>query len=140
MNNLLAPFYELFFDWGSNQTLLNCVFNNNDYTKFGLLLLVLPILLLVTFYKLWDPIRKQRLMLAIVFILITIITYGTTYGILNNNSCILNEVYAYTGDSANPNWFIQQMCIINLVISLVLTFLFSIGVKRISTQNSHNPF
>ena len=92
LNNLLAPLYEWFFNWNNYQTLLTCLWDNYDYGKFAWLLLLTPPLFLVLFYKIWEPMNKQRLMWLVTIIIIAIINYTATTGILYNNECILDEL------------------------------------------------
>jgi len=142
MNNLLAPMYELFFDYASYQDLLDMIYNNYDYGKIGLVLLLVPLALLAVFYKVWEPMRKQRLMWFLSLLLILIITYLSTTVIINNNGEILEYIGNYTGDDGqmDPDYFIFQMSMISVLYSLVLSIIYSLGLKTISVNNSHNPF
>ena len=111
MNNLFAPFYEWWFDWDVYQVLLTCLFDNNDYGKFGWLLLIVPLLLLALFYRAWDPMRRQRLMWLITTIIISLIGYMTTTGIVFNNVCILDELNGL--DAKLAETFIVQISLIS---------------------------
>jgi formate hydrogenlyase subunit 3/multisubunit Na+/H+ antiporter MnhD subunit len=140
MNDLFAPFYDndLFFDWNIYQTLLECVFDNLDYGKLGFLLILTPLILLVLFYKAWEPMRKQRLMYLVVILIILIINYSATTGILNINECILN--IRGGNPPVNIDYFIFQMSMISVIYSVISSLIFSFIIKRFSTHNSHNPF
>ena len=140
VNDLLAPMYEYFFNWDNYEILLTCLWDNNDYGKFGWLLLLVPLLLLVLFYKVWEPMRKQRLMWLITIIIISIVSYAATTGILFNNECILDELAAYNGDQVNPEYFIFQISMITVFYSVIISFIYTLLIKRFSTHNSHNPF
>lgn len=140
INDLLAPMYEYFFNWNNYQILLTCLYDNNDYGKFGWLLLIMPLLLLVLFYKVWEPLRRQRLMWLIIIIITAIIGYAATTGIIYNNECILNELAAYDGSQVDPEYFVFQISMINVLYSLIVSLIFTIIIKRFSTHNSHNPF
>ena len=140
INDLLAPMYEYFFNWNNYQILLTCLYDNNDYGKFGWLLLIMPLLLLVLFYKVWEPLRRQRLMWLIIIIITAIIGYAATTGIIYNNECILNELAAYDGSQVDPEYFVFQISMITVLYSLIVSLIFTIIIKRFSTHNSHNPF
>ena len=142
MNNLLAPFYDSFFDWNTYQDLLMPVFNNSDYGKFGFVLILIPLIILTFFYRLWEPMRNQRLMWFISVIIISVIAYTATTGILYNNVEISNLIGNYSGDDgqANPDYFILQMSLISVLYSTLISLFFSFFLRKISTNNSHNPF
>jgi hypothetical protein len=138
MNNLFAPMYEWWFNWNEYQVLLTCLFDNNDYGKFGWLLLIVPLLLLALFYKAWEPMRRQRLMWLITTIIISLIGYMATTGIVFDNDCILDELNGL--DSKLAETFIVQISLISALYFLLASLLYTLIVKRFSTHNSHNPF
>ena len=141
MNDLLALFYEPFFDYNSYQDLLNLVFDNADYGKLGFILILIPLVVLAVFYKLWDPIRNQLLMLGLSILLVLIIAYSATSGILYSNGGILQAIGNYTGDDGqiDPDYFVFQMSMISLLYGVIISLAYSFGLKLISTNNSHNP-
>lgn len=138
MNDLFAPLYEWWFNWDDYQVLLTCLYDNNDYGKFGWLLLIVPLLLLALFYKAWEPMRRQRLMWLITTIIISLIGYMATTGIVFNNVCILDELNGL--DSKLAETFIFQISLISALYFLLASLLYTLIVKRFSTHNSHNPF
>ena len=138
MNNLFAPFYEWWFDWDVYKVLLTCLFDNNDYGKFGWLLLIVPLLLLALFYRAWDPMRRQRLMWLITTIIISLIGYMATTSIVFNNVCILDELNGL--DSKLAETFIVQISLISALYFLIISLIYTFIVKRFSINNSHNPF
>ncbi len=144
MNDLFTPLFDnaLFFDWMTYQDLLACVYNNFLYTKLGLILVLVPLILLIFFYKVWDPIRKQRFMWFICIIIILIIGYFSTREILYSNTCILNLLGSYQPGDNNPDpkGFIFQMSMITSLYSLISSLIFTLIIKSFSTHNSHNPF
>ncbi|MCF6297998.1 MAG: hypothetical protein L3J08_08455 [Flavobacteriaceae bacterium] len=141
MNDILVILYEIFFDWNTYQDLIKYVFNNFDFGKIGWVLLLVPLIILFVFYKFWEPMRRQRLMWVITVIVISIIAYATTSGILYNNNSILQHIGNYTGDGGpDADYFIFQMSMISALYAFILSFLESMIIKNISTNNSHNPF
>jgi formate hydrogenlyase subunit 3/multisubunit Na+/H+ antiporter MnhD subunit len=143
MNNLLAPFYEFFFDYNVCQDLLNAVFDNLDYGKICISLIVVPAIILGVFYKFWDPLNTQRLKWGISLIIIAIVAYSITNWFLYNNSSIQEIIGNYNSEEnqVDPNYFIFQMGMISILYSIILSFIpFTFIYKRLSTNNSHNPF
>ena len=138
MNNLFAPMYEWWFEFEVYEILLDCLYDNNDYGKFGWLLLIVPLLLLALFYKAWEPMRRQRLMWSITIIIISLIGYMTTTGIVFNNVCILDELNGQ--DPKLAETFIVQISLISALYFLLASLIYTFIVKRFSTHNSHNPF
>ena len=142
MNNLLAPIYELFFDWHAYQELLSAVFNNFDYGKIGFLLLILPPIVFVIFYKIWDPMQSQILKWIISVVVILFISYLATSTMLYGNIEIAQYIGDYIEGDGQPDghYFIFQMSIYTVLISLLPTGLSSFLFRFISINNSHNPF
>ena len=137
-NDLFAPVYEWWFEFGVYEILLDCLYDNNDYGKFGWLLLIVPLLLLALFYRAWDPMRRQRLMWLITTIIISLIGYMTTTGIVFNNVCILDELNGL--DAKLAETFIVQISLISALYFLIISLIYTLIVKRFSINNSHNPF
>ena len=123
MNEIIVKLYEEFFDWSTYQGLLNMVFNNHDYGKIGWLILIIPIIILIIFYKFWDPISAST--------------------VLYNNTKIIQYLGNYTGGNGQPDadYFIIQMSLMTLVYSLIIAFILSIiPFRLISSNNRNNPF
>ena len=142
MNEFLAPFYESFFNYNVYQELLDMVFNNLDYGKFGWLLIIVPLIDMLVFYKLWEPIPRQRLKWFLTLLFTAVILYSATSAILYNNPDIMEYAGNYTGESdqVNPGYFIFQMSMITVLYSFIMSFIYSVIVKRFSTDNTNNPF
>mgnify|MGYP006076058233 FL=1 len=140
INDLLAGFYEDFFNWNNYEILLTSLYDNNDYGKFGWLLLIVPLIMMLLFYKVWEPMRKQRLMWLITIITIAIVNYAVTTGIIYANVDVLNEIDIFDGSQVDPEFFVFEISMINALYTLLISLFYSIILKRFSTQNSHNPF
>ena len=138
MNDLFAPFYEFWLNYEVYEVLYTCLYDNNDYGKFGWLLLMVPLLLLALFYRAWDPMRRQRLMWLITTIIISLIGYMATTGIVFNNVCILDELNGL--DAKLAETFIVQISLISALYFLLVSLIYTFIVKRFSINNSHNPF
>tara|TARA_B100000795_G_C22520923_1_gene331327 strand:+ start:98 stop:526 length:429 start_codon:yes stop_codon:yes gene_type:complete len=140
INDLLAGFYEDFFNWNNYEVLLTSLYDNNDYGKFGWLLLIVPLIMMLLFYKVWEPMRKQRLMWLITIITIAIVNYAITTGIIYSNVDVLNEIDIFDGSQVDPEFFVFEISMINALYTVLISLFYSIILKRFSTQNSHNPF
>ena len=85
--------------------------------------------------------RNQRLMWFITMLTIIVIAYAATTGILYYNNEILQFIGNYTGEEGpDADFFIFQMSLISALIAFILAFFESMIIKKISTNNSHNPF
>lgn len=141
--NEIAPLFEFFFKWDTYQELLNAIYNNVDYSKIGLLLIFIPLLLLTTFYKFWDPVSSSKLKWCVTICIISIFSYIGASSILYNNPDIIQYLGNYTGENGQPDadYFIFQMSMITSCYGLLLGVILSIIPFRfISTNNSNNPF
>ena len=138
MNDLVVPLYEDLFDYDTYQILLDCLYNNNDYGKFGWLLLIVPLLLLALFYRVWDPMRRQRLMWLITIIIIPLIGFITTMSIVNYNNCIILQLNSQQVLLAES--LIIQISLYSALYFLIISLIYTLIVKRFSINNSHNPF
>jgi hypothetical protein len=143
MNEIIALLYEPFFNWDTYQELLSAVFNNLDYGKIGWLILIIPIIILIIFYKFWDPISSTKLKWWLMILSISILGYISASTILCSNPEMIQYLGNYTGENGQLDavYFIFQMSMITAVYSLIITLMLSIVPFRfISTNNSKNPF
>jgi hypothetical protein len=137
--NAIAPGYERFFDWETYQDLLNYVFLNFDYSKIGWSILVINLITLSVFYKLWDPVSASKLKWWLSILGIGILSYISTSTILYNNIDIIEHIA--TGLLPDGDYFIVQMSMISLLYSVIIAFILSVFPFRlISTNNRYNPF
>ncbi len=135
--------YEFLFNYDTYQTLLGMVFDNLDYGKMGWMLILVPVISLIVFYKFWDPVKGAKLKWYISLVFIIILCYAITTGILYNNSEILQYIGNATGavGEVDADYFILQMSIISLVYALIISIVFSMTFFRfLSTNNRYNPF
>jgi|TARA_B110000114_G_C15037315_1_gene375507 hypothetical protein len=143
MNEIIVKLYEEFFDWNTYQGLLNMVFNNHDYGKIGWLILIIPIIILIIFYKFWDPVSSSKLKWWLTILSISILGYISASTVLYNNTKIIQYLGNYTGGNGQPDadYFIIQMSLMTLVYSLIIAFILSIiPFRLISSNNRNNPF
>jgi hypothetical protein len=143
MNEIVASLYEPFFNWDTYQELLNAVFNNLDYGKIGWLILIIPIIILIIFYKFWDPVSSSKFKWWITMLVISILAYISTSAIIYNNPVIIQYLGNYTGENGqlDANYFIIQMSFITFGYCLIIAAILSIIPFRfLSTNNRNNPF
>jgi len=143
MNDIIALLYDRLFDWDTYQELSGMVFNNLDYGKLGWVLIVVPIIVLTVFYKLWDPVSNSKLKWYLTTLFIMIISYTGASIILYKNFEIIQYIGNFTGEDGqvNADYFIFQMGMISVVYTLIIAIVLSIiPFRLISTNNRYNPF
>ncbi|GAA3777940.1 hypothetical protein GCM10022271_07730 [Corallibacter vietnamensis] len=142
MNDFIASLYDPWFNYELYKDLQDSVFNAFDFQKLGWSLIIVSIILLLVFYKLWDPVKKPRFKWIITLLFAGIFMFAICYALLFNNIELLQYLGNYTGDvgEPNPQYFILQMAVISFVYGVALAGLLSIPIKYISVGNKHNPF
>lgn len=141
MNDFIASLYDPWFDYVTYNKLINSVFDIKDFQKLGFGFLIVSILGLIVFYKLWDPVKKPRLKWFATLLSIGLIMSIITYSLLSNNVGILTLFGNYSGSpEPDPQYFIFQMAAISFLYGVILSAILSISVKFISVANKYNPF
>ena len=141
MNDFIASLYDPWFDYVTYNKLINSVFDIKDFQKLGFGFLIVSILGLIVFYKLWDPVKKPRLKWFATLLSIGLIMSIITYSLLSNNVGILTLFGNYSGPpEPDPQYFIFQMAAISFLYGVILSAILSISVKFISVANKYNPF
>jgi hypothetical protein len=125
--NLLSNIYELFYKSG-DPNYSDTLFDNSGYLFLFLTAITVTIIVLLLFYKLIDSLKYSHIVHWIVVMVLNmlfvfIISYITVKSIVPDYGI----EYIFSGVS-------------NSIISLVFYILFSLGFKKISTNNHHNPF
>lgn len=134
-------FYEPWFDFSTNNVLLACVESNNDYVKIMGSVFIISILILLLFYKIYDPVSKSKLKWLITFFIIPFLCYNACDQILWANSCILIEMGNFNGNGVDPNSFVRQINFITMFYSITISIILSLLVfRKISSNNKNNPF
>jgi len=100
--------------------------------------------LLIIFYRVWDPLTKQTLKWLITGIITAVILFiSTRYFLIDESPCMLNLIDNYneqTPGLLDPNSFMYYVSGLIAILSMILTFVYSLIIKRFSINNSHNPF
>jgi len=134
-----ADYFEIFF----------CLNNMGSYTKFGLIFLLIPIVFWFIFYYLWNYPYGRWWHWLIFLLVVTATVFGLTWSIANievlskapmlcqNVSVSFSEIpgsYEYAQELylSYSSW--------NCLLSLIVSFLCSLGFKQISTYQKHLPF
>lgn len=134
MNNIATNLYELFvFD----SEFSNAVYDANDYVFLMLGFILIPIIILLFFYKPIDPIPVKFWKWFLTVLISFMIVFGFSYYWLSSNS-----MYDYIMiDYSSAMSFTLLLCIWSVVFSIIPTLLFSwIFSRTVSINNAKNPF
>lgn len=144
MNELLSGLYESWFDYETYQDLFRNVFKEQGFGFIGWAIIALSILLLVLFYKFWDPVEGQLKKWIIVLLINSLLIFGASYLILYNNQGLIEAMGNYSdGIGVNPHYFVFQISSISALYGLFTAFvccILPLPVKFLSNNNKHNPF
>lgn len=144
MNDLLAGLYESWFDYTTYQDLFRSVFREQGFGFIGWVIIVASVLLLVVFYKFWDPVQGQRKKWFLTLITNSLLVFGASYLILYNNQGLIEAMGNYSnGDGINPHYFVFQISAISALYAFIVAILLCLTplpVKIFSNDNSKNPF
>jgi hypothetical protein len=143
LNGFLSEWlYGPFFDYESNNVLLDCVNNNSDYVKIIAFVFAISMAGLFVFYKLYDPIKNSRLQWIITILLIPILCYVACEQILLANNCILIQMGNFSGEvgAVDPSSFVMRINFITMFYSFIISVILSILVfRKFSVNSSNNP-
>lgn len=142
MNNFIASLYDFWFNYALYKNLQDSVYNAYDFQKLGISLIIVSLLLLIFFYKFWDPVKKPRIKWSLILLIIGILMFGICYILLFNNNDLLIAIGNYSPELAepNPSYFIFQMAAVSGLYGIILSIILSFIVKYISVSNKNNPF
>lgn len=142
MNDIVASLYDPWFNYNLYKNLQDAVYNAFDFQKLGISLILVSVIGLLIFYKLWDPVKKPRFKWFITLLIIGLLMFGITYALMFNNVQILQYIGEYSGevDEPNPKYFIFQLALISLFYGILLSAVLSILIKYFSVSNKKNPF
>lgn len=142
MNEFVASLYDPWFNYALYKNLQDSVYNFYDFQKLGISLIIVSMILLIIFYKFWDPVKQPRLKWSFTLILAGVCMFAISYAILFNNSELLQYMGNFSGSvgEPDPQYFILQMSAISFLYGVILSGLLSILVKYISISNKNNPF
>jgi hypothetical protein len=126
----------------TNKVILDCVFNNYDYAKFGGVLIMTSFVLLFIFYKIWDPLKNQRLNWIFIIFIIALTCSITTYIFLVEFNVSLRMLLkGYNGSGPDPLSFVFIISLISFFLGLIAAITLSISpLSLLSSNNRYNPF
>jgi hypothetical protein len=90
MYNLLAPLYDFFLDNQSNFTYDSIMYDEGGYTLILGLLISIPLISYVIFYRILDFVIAKRLHFFLALIIVVLVVMGTTYGALFQFTSLLD--------------------------------------------------
>jgi len=146
MTNFFAMIYEFFFYNENFVEIFSVLFSSNGYLFLGLTFIIIPIIGLSVFYYLINNpyfTLKHWIFNALLigfFVIITSwlistnIIFNTDYDVLQKCLNSPGSGYALFADSLSIN-----IAIMNCILALILTFLYSIILKRFSKIHMHLP-
>lgn len=138
-NNIITTF---FLDYSDNRTLLDTIYDANIYTPIFFVEIVFHLAAVFLFYKLINPITKQRLKWLLLLVINCIIAFIISKSMLQSNGSVIDELVNMGDDETGyltPN-IPSVISFLNVLFSLVFTLILSIGLKYSSKTNRNNPF
>ena len=137
MNNFFAELEEVF-----GYIYLNAfsdeLYDNNIYTKLGIVLTITSLLWMFIYYYIINHPRYSNLISWIIWILIGgLVNFILTYSISYN---LLSELYYNSEKKMEYTNEFSILSSINFGWSLIFTFIFSILIKSKSSNATQTPF
>lgn len=141
---LFSFFYEFFENLlGFYNSSFSIVFQNfyqsGGYTDMGMILIIIPLVILLLFYLVWRYPYGTKLHWFITIIIIALIVGGSTYG-------AVRLTLADSLVSQDPNivdftsLLVFKYTMLNATLSLIVSFLYSLGLRQFSKVQMHLPF
>ncbi len=141
---IFEPFYEFFeksfgiFD-NNFSMVFQTLFENGGYNNMGLILLFIPLVFLLLFYFIWKypygTIWHWLISLGIITIIVGAATFGSVSLAIAKFLVDTNQVVADFTSS-----LVWKYAILNAFLSLLISFLFSLILRRFSKVQMHLPF
>lgn len=133
MNDLVAMIVEPFL---SLQPYTNVMFDSKEYAVSFWIMLLIPMLVLLVFYRFWDKVNSKRYHWILFCTISIILVFMTSVGRLYNSG--LMEFID------NPNYdgcvtYMYQYSGLITLYSLVLLLAFTFVFRFISPNNRYNP-
>lgn len=125
--NILSAIYELFYR-SAETNYSDTLYDNSGYLFLFLIAVTVTIIVLLLFYKAIDSLKYSHLVHWIAVLVL--------------NMLLVFLISYITVKSIAPDFGIEYVLssVTNSLISLLFYILFSLGFKKISTNNHHNPF
>lgn len=134
MKDILAPLYNYLLNPNNYEYLYDISYHFNHL--FFLFMIIVPIPILIIFYKIWDPVSSQRRNFFLTVFVLSIASYLFTEITLYSNV----DIIMYVENGGTVDYFNQIMGITNFFLQFIPSFIFAIIIRVISSNNRHNPF
>lgn len=142
MTDFCGPLFEGYFDYGYCTTVLEALNNGGEYTSIVFSTIITVVIGVFIFYKLIDPVRKQRLKWFALLGVLTIIGFFVATFMVNSNIDFMMYLAIYDSNEATEisgENFRFKISLINAFYTIILTSISSLGIKYLSKTNKHNP-
>lgn len=140
----MASFYEFFenmlgFFNNDYAIVFQTLYENGGYNDMGLILIIIPVIFLLLFYLIWKYPYATIVHWFLYISLIALIVGGSTYG------AVRLDVADYLVDTDPEvvdftNSLVLKYTLLNIILALVISFLYSLILKLISKVQMHLPF
>lgn len=140
MYNLLAPLYDFILDNQSNFTYDEIMFDELGYTVILFLLLSIPTVSYLIFYRVLDIVVAKRLHFILAVILVTVLLIGTTFGALFQFTSLVDYQGAAPEYHSNVESWVFKASILTGFYGLVIQALSAFLFRFMSVNNRYNPF
>lgn len=112
------------------------VFDGHDYIWLGVFLFIVPLILAMIFYKVWDPtpVKKTKWFVMLLFPTI-IIVFGLSAYWLYSGSLQGLIINLEPGISK----YLLTLALYNSIFSIIVVAIYSFVLKRLSINNINNP-
>lgn len=140
MYNLLAPLYDFFLDNQSNFTYDSIMYDEGGYTLILALLISIPVISFLIFYRILDFVIAKRLHFFIAQIIVVLVVMGTTYGALFQFTSLLDYQGATPEYHTNVEVWVVKASLLTSFYSLFFQSVCVFLLRFISINNRYNPF
>lgn len=134
---------DIWFDRQTYKEMLNVLFINESFGFISLVTILCSIILLILFYKFWDPVEGQIKKWLLTLIINYFVVFGISLVLIYNNHDMLRVIGSYNGVGPDPTFFSFQLAAISGFYAVIFAFvccIFPLPVKIFSNDNSKNPF
>lgn len=149
MNDLFSIPYEVWLQFQDSQykLIFDTLFDEGGYIQMGLLFLLAPISLWALFYYVWTS-PYGKLTHWLLWLVIVAVIVGTICGIISNNVIFNSDNQELINALADPESGYEdyaitlrfKYAIANGILSVFMSFIYSLILKQKSKLQIHLPF
>jgi len=149
MKDLFAPIYELLFHLyeAKFSLIFDTLYDYGGYIKLGLSFVLIPLVLLLLFYYVWKYPYGKFWHWLVWLGLIAFVVAGTSWGIANNEIFASNNqtlIDALANPESGYGEFAKTLplkyTLANSILTLGISFIYSLILKQFSKIQIHLPF